>query len=309
MIANLAAAAAYVPWLPGVIDDFQSPTQAAIAALAPFDLHNGVDFTARFALGSPALPLHTFFGTWAELALLGGLALAIAGLVVSRFSPEPAAVAPAVESEALWLVGLLAVAAPVGVAVVSLVGDDMYLPRNLATSWPGLAVAFAALLTAGATATRIPATVLVVGAFAYGAIRTTEADLQRPGFADAAAFIDDSAGPKDVVLDVNPIGVGGGHGTDLNPPALTLDVNLDEAHISIDYLGPADAERALNTAAGARLFVAGHPLFVAAVRDQLGFGQTAPVVERDYEGLLPMTVQAFDVPLAHSAGPTATGNP
>ena len=60
------------------------------------------------------------------------------------------------------------------------------------------------------------------------------ATVQRPQFKQAARFIDDNTDRTDVVLDVNPVGVGGTNGEALLPPALTLDINFDEPHDTID---------------------------------------------------------------------------
>jgi hypothetical protein len=190
----------------------------------------------------------------------------------------------------------LALAAPVGLVVSSLIGNDLYLPRNLATSWPGLAVAMAALLTAGPLVIRAVAIVLVVGAFADGAIRTTQPDLHRPGFREAAAFIDEEAGPDDLVLEINPLFLRRTHEGPLQPPTLALDVNFAEPHNSIDYLVPADGRRALKAAAGRRLVLAGNPWFVGPVRDALGLRNVRPVAERSYRGVLPMTAAVFAIP-------------
>lgn len=297
IVANLAAAIAFLPWLPGLVDDFQSPTQDVYGAFAPFSLHNFIDFTARFAFGHPALGLHSFLGAWAEAALIGGLALAIAGAFLSYWRAaqrrEPRSRR---RFEALSLVVMLALAAPVGVALSSLIGNDMYLSRNLATSWPGLAVAMAALLTAGPPILRTAAITLVVGAFAYGAIRMTETESQRPDFKDAAAFIDQQAGPQDVVLDVNPLGLGSTHDGPLSPLALTLDVNFERAHHTIDYLRPSDARQALKAAAGRRLVIAGIPFFAGAARALVGLSDVAPAAERNYRGIFPMTAEVWDIP-------------
>ena len=300
VVANLAAAIAYLPWLPGLVDDFQSPTQNAYGLLAPFNLQNFTDFTARFALGHPALGLHGFYGTWVEAALILGLALALAGASLAywrtRRQRDPRSRR---RFESLSLVVMLALAAPVGVAVLSLIGDDMYLARNLATSWPGLAVAMAALLTAGPPIPRTVAITLVVGAFAYGAVRMTEPRFQRADFKDAAAFIDQEAAPNDVVLDVNPLGLTRAKNPSSQPVALTLDVNFDKPHDSIDYTQPSDGRRALRAAAGRHLVIAGIPFFALGVRGLLGLGDVAPVAERSYQGVFPMTVEIFAIPPAH----------
>ena len=58
---------------------------------APFGVHNFFSFLGTFSfghpyasLGRPSIGLNEFLGTWAELALFSGLAVAAAGLLVAR---------------------------------------------------------------------------------------------------------------------------------------------------------------------------------------------------------------------------------
>jgi len=141
---------------------------------------------------------------------------------------------------------------------------------------------------------------LVVGAFAYGAFRTTEAEVERPGLRDVAAFIDSQAGPEDVVLDATQagIGIGGIDGAPLLPPARALDINFDSPHRAIDALRPSDSQRALEAAAGRRLVLAGNPFFLVAIRQSVGLADAAPVAEFSRPGMFPMAAQVFAVPAA-----------
>jgi hypothetical protein len=292
VVANLAAAIAYLPWLPGLRDDFQSPTQNTIGNLVPFDLQNIIDFTARFSFGHPGAGLHEFLGTWPEVVLFLGLGIAVVGLALARSDGRRGTSAPREGPEATSLVLILALAAPIGVALVSLIGDNQFLPRNLATSWPGFALALAALLSAGLVVFRAVATALVVGVFAYGAIRTTEPPFQRQQFRSAAEFIEEKTGPKDVVLDLQIFGVG-------QPPGRSLPINFDEPHHYIEFRSPSDSRQALREAAGRRLVIAGQPLFVEGTRKALGLSDSVPLAQRTYQGFIPMSAEIFAIP----AGP------
>lgn len=300
IVANIAAAVAYLPWVPGLRQDLHSPSQGIIGVIAPLNPHNVVDFTARFAVGHPAVGLHGFWGTWAEVVLACGGLAAIAGLGI-RLWRERKRPWHCERFEALVLLVMLAVAAPVGIALASAVGDDMFLPRNLATSAPAVLLVIAALITAGPLTFRIVSVTLVLGAFAYGAIMTTEPAWQRPAYRSAGAFIDRTAAPRDVVLNV--IGLGPRN----SPVTRTLDINLHRRHTVVDQQTPSDARRALRKAAGGRLIMAGNPFFVAGVRSLLGLAQATPVQERDFKGLLPMTVQAFAISSAAQGSRGATG--
>jgi len=304
ILANVAAAVAFLPWLPGLQEDLSSPTQGIIGSLAPLTLDRAIDFTARFAAGHPAIGLDSFWGTWAEFALACGVAVALAGLAVRWRRGEPATEGGGEQRRALGLFMMIAVAAPAATLLVSLVGDNQLLPRNLATSSSGLILVIAALLCAGPFVYRAVSLTLILGTFAYGAIRTTEQPLQRPAYGDAAAFIDAEADPDDVVLDIAGIGGGGTGGEPLKPPTFTLDIELDRQHNVIDSVDLPAAERALEESSGNRLFLVGNPYFVAGTRAAIGLGDADPVTERIYGGLIPLTVLTFEISADPSSGDT-----
>ena len=73
----------------------------------------------------------------------------------------------------LGLIVLLALATPIGTALQSAVGANVFSTRSLAASWPYLALAVAALITVGRPVLRITAAGLAVTAFALGAAQMT----------------------------------------------------------------------------------------------------------------------------------------
>ena len=231
LIANAVAAVGFVPWLPALRDDLDATSQAAIGALAPFNLNNVTDFTARFLFGSPATGMESFYGPVLEAGLVVGLLIAVIGLGI-RFLGGRASVSGLEVSRAnLALLAAAALAAPVGVGLVSLLGDDQYLSRNLATSAPAALIVLSTLLLAGPKWSRICSVVLVVSVFAFGAVRTTEARFQRFAYGDAAELIDETARPDDVVLDV-------GLFSPTSPPALALDINFTVPHPAFNFSSP-----------------------------------------------------------------------
>lgn len=287
VIANVFAAVAYLPWLPSVLDDFGSPAQGNIGALVPFGPGQVLDFTAATAFGHPSDGLASFLGTVPEAALIAGMLLAVAGAVATTIRPAAGDAFPSTAEPLLF--AMLALAAPVGVAAVSIVGDDQFLPRNLVTSWPGWAIAVALLLNAGPRPVRVAAIALVVGAFAYGAIETTRSAWQRPASKEAAHFIDANAEPGDVVVDlVTPAG------TPLQPVSQTLDVNFERPHASVDPAQPDDGPDAVREAAGHRLVLAGNETLVGAAAEGLSLGE--PELEASFPGNLPTTVRFYEVP-------------
>ncbi len=303
ILANLGAVAVFLLWLPGFLEDLGSPSQEAFSILAPFSAHTFSVFTGAFAFGHPAGGLHAFYGTWAEAALFGGLVIAVAGAAASalragRSGGHPAG-AQSGEGRAgarmeIILFAAMAVAAPIGVGLVSLLGNDMYFPRNLATSLPALLIVVAALLNAGPPAFRAAALTLVIGAFGYGAFETIQPDWQRPAVREAADYVNGHSAPGDVVLDVSWLAGPTSPGEQLTPPALTLDVNLDDPERAIDAISPAAVRGALAKARGHRLFIVGIPDLVAGARGLLGLDQGDAELSRTYDGVPKTELEVFN---------------
>jgi hypothetical protein len=196
---------------------------------------------------------------------------------------------------------MLGLAAPVGAALASIIGDDQFLPRNLLTSVPGILLVLAALICAGPLLSRAISGVLIVGVFAFGAVRSLEPRFQRNDYEGAAAYVDANAGPTDVVLDVPGGSVGGVRGEPLTPAAYTLDVALEQPHRIIDAVDGPSAEQALSEAAGGRLFIVGTPFFVAIGKQSLGI-DSPPDEQRTFPGEIPVEVQVYDVPSGQRRG-------
>ncbi|MDP1804902.1 MAG: hypothetical protein Q8K72_07040, partial [Acidimicrobiales bacterium] len=109
-------------------------------------------------------------------------------------------------AQPLGLVVLLAVATPLGSVLQSAVGTNVFGVRNLAASWPYLAIAVAALLTAGRPALQTVAASLVVVALALAAVAVQRPEYQRPGFAPIVELAE--AHPGSVVLNANILSPG-----------------------------------------------------------------------------------------------------
>ena len=304
ILANVAAAVAYLPWLGGLRDDLQSPSQDIFAKLAPFNWDNFSSFTIRLPFGNPGLDLTGFLGKGAVAVLIAGFAIALGGWAVRRFGPsrEDRGTGPDRERrEAVILLAMIGLAAPLGIAFVSLVGPDQFLPRNLTVSSPGILLSFAALLCAGTLATRIASTTLVVGVFAFGAAKNLDPEFQRTAYEDGAAYIDATAEDEDVVLDIAGTSAGGVDGEQLIPPAFALDINFDRPHKAVDALATEDIARARDLAQGARLYLVGLPGFVDLAVEFLGLEDQQPAEDRTFEGGDPLQVRAYDIPLEGGA--------
>ncbi len=202
LLANAAAALAYLPWLPPLINDSGSPGVKVPELTTPFGLDSLRTALGRWSIGHPFATLSTVPGDLAVGLIVAGLAIAVVGAVVRvagarrigrRLRPAPG----------FALVLVLALATPVGEALYSWLGPhSVWDNRQLIASTPALALLAGALITGSGARLRVLAAGLVLAGFAIGATKLLGASTQRPDYADAAAFIAHAARPGDPVLDV-----------------------------------------------------------------------------------------------------------
>ena len=202
LVANAGACLLVVPWIPGLIADTQSPTIKILSALSPFTASAVRIDIQQWSVGYPyrLIGLRQLPGTPALILL--GLAVVVtgAGLAWSAHRHRlgrPGAVA--------WLIFLLMLATPVGESLASATGNHIIGVRDLAASWPFLALFASALALAVGRRLGLLAVSLAVVAFAWGAIRMQEARFQRPDYQGAADYVTAHALPGDVVIDMTGI--------------------------------------------------------------------------------------------------------
>jgi hypothetical protein len=210
LTASIAAAVAFVPWLPGLKADLDSATTDILSALQPFSAGHIRTSLAHWAVGYPyALPgtgVADLPGTPALVAFALALALGLAALAAKLARGR----SPIRLDRRVVLVLVLAVSVPTGEALTSLLGSNLFGTRNLAASWPGLALSLGALLAGAGRRLGPLAAALAIAAFALGAARMLDPDFQRPDYEGVAAFIEREARPGDVIVDgaiVSPAGI------------------------------------------------------------------------------------------------------
>ena len=190
VVSTAVAVVAYLPWLPSLSGDLDSDTTRILSGLSPFTpewvrltlSHWSIGFPyALFRSGIDVVP-----GVPALCLLAAGIAVGAWGMFTMRSRLGPWFAAR--YKTRIVLVVLLALATPVGAALQSAVGTNVFLPRGLAGSWPYLALMVAALITVGQPAVRYTSSLLVVGAFALGAWNLQDINLQRPHFSQLANF-------------------------------------------------------------------------------------------------------------------------
>lgn len=201
--ATVAAVVGFLPWIPGLVQDFRSWTLPILYFLQPFTPAAVRLSLERWAIGYPygldrgAIDLP---GPLA-LGLLGGAILtALVGLGIRIIRP-PRSSRPGRPHPRIVLIVMLAASVPAGAALFSAVGVQLFSVRGLAASWPGFALSLAALLCAAGPRLGSLATVSAVTAFVIGGGAMLTERYQRPDYAAAADFIDGQALPGDMVID------------------------------------------------------------------------------------------------------------
>jgi hypothetical protein len=310
IVANVVAAIGFLPWISGLHNDLTSPTSQILSALSPFNLPSIRSIVAHWAFGYPyaSLPIGDLPGKPALIALALALVVAAVGLAFAVRSRR----APARLDRRLLLILLLAASVPVAEALVSLFSTNLFGVRNLAASWPYLALAFAALLVAAGPRLRWAAITLAVAAFAVGAVKMVQSRYARPNYAGAAAYVKAHAAPGDVVIDETAV---------LSPgPLSALDVSLEDHPLPLVRAGaPAERDhpfgfgdptvpvkRAIAQAAararGHRVFLVRNLFPSSGIlqqrADQVALGtfpaQYHPVAQQEFPGLLnPVEVRVY----------------
>jgi mannosyltransferase len=185
VLANVAAAAVFLPWLPNLIHATSSKATRTFGELEPFSLHAVRVDLGRVLIGHPYLSLSQVPGHAALILIVTG-ALLGAALAAGRLLAERGLVRV---DKGLVLVILVALAAPAGALLYSL-HESVWDARNLISSLP------AGLLLAGAVMTvpswpwrALPLAVLGAG-LVLAAGQMTRTVNQRPAYNDAIAYID-----------------------------------------------------------------------------------------------------------------------
>lgn len=219
VVATCASGVGFVPWLPTFLKERHSPGLRGPDVLTPFSLHRVRVDLERFSVGHPVVSVRSLPGEPAIWLIAAGVVVGLLGLgLMARRAPPPREqLRP---SAGILLVGLLAVAPPVFIALYSSVASHTIWDANkLIASWPAFSLAVGWLLTRGERFTRLAATALVISGFAVGAVKLMKVSYQRPDYQAAASFIDRRGQSGDPVLDWSVPTPG---------PLTALDVALDQ---------------------------------------------------------------------------------
>lgn len=304
LLANTGAALAYLPWLSGLRMDLNSPTTAILSALQPFTVHAVKVSLLHWSIAYPYSanqPITALPGRPALILLGAAVALALAAVAVGRRRRGRAARLAAEPRYAVLLVGL-ALSVPLSEAVFSAIGSNLFSTRNLAASWPGFALALAALLMSAGPRLRIVTASLAVAAFAVGGLKMLETAHARPQYEAMAKAINREARPGDVVIDETAV-ISPGPLSHIDPfieprgPVLRSE--QPQQHVRpfslLDVkVAPNDAaRRAVAAARGRRIFLATD---AGRARRNRPLGRYRLVGDRRYPGLIALELQVYALP-------------
>lgn len=316
LLATAGAVLLVVPWIPGLVADLRSPTVKILSALSPFtatavrvDIQHwalGYPYTVAGGLkdlpGIPALVLLAVAAV-VTAAGLGLRARCAAGRIGDLLGRRRAMTRT--ERRVLLFVALM-LATPVGEILASVFGNHIVGVRDLAASWPFLALTVAAAIGAAGPRLSTAAAVLTVIAFALGAAKMLEPRFQRPDYRAAANYISAVGRPGDAVVDETGA---------LSPGPLTgLDVSYHDHLPLFRAMSPAErdhpftvfdpfvsqptaVERAISASHGHRVFVVAPELLTAAGHPNPAGRDFGPgyrlITERRYEGIEPTIVAVY----------------
>ena len=281
LAAQVAALVLYLPWIPSFLDDRHAPAEKAIGLLHPFPA-TAFDDLKRFVDGGPYAPLSKVPGVPA-LVLLGLAAVIVVGGLLWRLFR----VRPVVDARVV-LIAVLAFATPVGAAVFSAVGDNVFVPRNLLASLPALSLALAAALLALPNLLFRVALALTIVALGLGAVSTLGRDAQRPAYAEVGAYVNAHIRPGDQVLELTSLqGI----------PGRALRVELDPDvpyHTLRNPDQEADAIQAAKRGGGRISLVRAANSGADAAQAKKVVSSYRAVLQRRWDGLRPLTVTIYD---------------
>jgi hypothetical protein len=194
--ANVCAALLFAPWIPSFLADRDSWTTQVLSGLTPLDLESLGRYWIHWSFGYPyAANGVAVIPGWPAVAALG-LGLAAGGWGAFRRVRRRVDLRSPVA-----LTVMLAFANPILALAVSLVSSNVYGPRNLAASWPALAVTLALVAWSALPRWRVLSVGGVVGCFAIGGAITALGDHGRPQVSPLLALVDKKAQPRDVLVD------------------------------------------------------------------------------------------------------------
>ena len=284
VLATGGAALLYLPWVPSMLADLDSPTLPILEAIQGTALSDKWLGVKQLLAGQPLIDPSNL-----ALLLVGvGIIVLGAGLFsAARGQAESESTAPTAR-QALVLLLALTFATAICEALLALAGTDTFGARNLAATWAALPILVGFAAAAATPALGITGAVLLLAGLAVGAVKVADPDSASLDFKSAAAYIDQEAAPGDVVYDatfVSPV------------PLTSLDAYLSQGRLEFRPRIPSDDPPFLLAAGPAgqdqqvldRALAAtgGHSLFVVTSREPVGPGEEGQLFTAEEGAVLP----------------------
>jgi 4-amino-4-deoxy-L-arabinose transferase-like glycosyltransferase len=239
IMANGAAALAYIPWINGLREDLHAPN--FIALFEPFNLHTIFGVLETTSIGHPIIPIDSLPGTFIAAVAAAGLAIGAIGLILKargagefRWRPK----------SRVTLIALLALAPACLELLYSWRRADIFLGQSLVASWPGLALAIGVIVTRPARPLRIAAAALTLGAYAFGGVMMLGSAAQTPNIDQVVAYIDRVGTNRDPIVSMSLVA----------HPLSEVDVALADGaksdHLPVLRLGSPSLSEELATMSG-----------------------------------------------------------
>lgn len=304
VMATAAAAAGVLPWLPGLINDYRSPTLKILSALSPFTLADvRVDVT-HWLIGYPEVfagSLTRLPGTPALVLMAVAAVIAAAGLL-RAIAAGRVRWSPATADQRVVLMAVLALVTPVAEVLLGAAGHSVINVRDLGASWPYVALTAGAIVSLSEPRLAVAAAALAVAALLIGSARMLSGEFVRPAYGAAAGDLIAHLHSGDVIIDATGV---------LSPgPPTGLDAALDRPLPLIRAQAPAERAHPFGVAdpvvglpqAGAEAVrrAAGHDVFlvrngsVAVIAAQTHFLPGYRLAaQRVYQGVVPTVVQVY----------------
>jgi Dolichyl-phosphate-mannose-protein mannosyltransferase len=308
LLATAGAALLVVPWIPGLIADLRSPTVTILSDLSPFTANSVTQDLGHWALGYPFIQVPSLALTSPELSQLPGvpalvllglaLILSVAGIAERiRHGAWRGERPRALARSRIALLVVLTIATPLGEIVVSATGNHIFDVRDLAASWPFLALFGAAFAVAAGRRLGTAAAALAVVAFCLAASKVLEPGFQRPDYRGLANYVTARARAGDVVIDETGVPTPGpltgfdvvyrGH---LTVVRAGVPAERDHPFMFTDPVVPVQTavSQAVRDARGERVFL------LAPALPALEFPDGYRLVAlRRYPGLIPMVIGVY----------------
>lgn len=196
-LSTLLAALLWLPWLGGYLDDAGNPSVDVIGYLHPFSPYAAGQDLLQAVLGSGSLPARppNLPGPVPVVLFAVGITIAISSLVASGASGLRRI------GKFGALVVVLAVSAPVGAAVSSLLGPDTFLPRTLLPSFPGFSLMLGMLVFMCRRPLALAATACLLVASLWASVVSLSPSNRRADMGRVLTFVDRYGSDRDPIVD------------------------------------------------------------------------------------------------------------